>query len=69
MTHLMGGIKMVNILNMLSMNSHFEGFLMTMAILTAIQSLLNMNTIILTKWSYIQMKKMRESVKMSKIMI
>lgn len=47
MTHLMGGIKMANILSMLFMNSHFEGFLMTMGILIAIQSLLNMNTLIL----------------------
>lgn len=43
----MGGIKTVNILSMLFMNSRFEGFLMTMGIHIAIQSLLNMNTLIL----------------------
>lgn len=46
MIPLMGGTKMENILNMRFMSSPFEGFLMTMATHTIIQSPLSMSMVV-----------------------
>lgn len=46
MIPLMGGTKMENILNMLFMSSPSEGFLMTMATHTTIQSPLSMSMVV-----------------------
>lgn len=46
MIPLMGGTKMENILNMLFMSSPSEGFLMTMATHTTIQSPLSMSIVV-----------------------